>query len=165
MPRLKNPNHEKLAQTFAKESLQATGKVIKTRVYQKVYKDASYDSARAEGPRLLATPAIQARIQEIIASKNHPEDIAEDLSNLRKATKEHVTPTGQIIEVKDNSTRLGAVQTCLKVMGGFSDQPPQDNRQIIFNLKAEEGFLQALSQTIEKLGVLNEKLGQEPKNA
>lgn len=184
MPRLKNANHEKVARIYAEESLQSGGKVVKTNVYQRVYKGSSYDSARTSAPQLFAKPAVQARIQEIISKRNSEDDISEDLALLRRATKDHVTNTGAIIEVRDNTTRLGAVQTVLKVMGAFQPEAiPQDNRQVIFNLNGQDsnqssntspqssngsassnndgalGFLGSLSNIVEKLGDLNRQLG------
>lgn len=165
MPRLKNPNREKFAQVYAKELINndSNGKVSATKVYAKVYK-APLNSAASSGSNMLKNPNVQTRIQEIIAAKNSAEDISEDLAKLRKANKEVFDPLGRVVEVVDNATRLGAVQTCLKVANAFSDQPVQDNRQVNFNLKVETGFLEGLSQTIEKLAGLNEILKCSPQN-
>lgn len=159
MPPLKNPNHEKLARAYAHESMTNSGKVVKTKVYQKVYKESTYNSARASASQMLSRPIIQARIQEIIGKNNTPDQISENLADLRVATRQVFDPEGNLVEVKDNNTRLGAVQTCLKVMGAFQEQPVQDNRQITFNIGQDTAFFDRLSNTIEKLSGLNERLG------
>lgn len=183
MPPLKNPNHEKLARAYAKEALQNGGKVVKTRVYQKVYKEASYDSARSTASQALARPLIKERIQEIIARHNPADDVARDLADLRHARKEVFDPKGAIVEVVDNPTRLGAVQTCLKVAEAFqSDRGAlQDNRTVNFNIlgaignaqdqgigndqgpnnpsfEQKRGLFDVLSQTVDKLAALTASL-------
>lgn len=169
MPRLHNANHEKMAQAYAKEAIKSEGKVNNTKIYQKVYKGVTPLTARSEASVVLARPSVAQRINEIIALKNRPEEISEDLANLRQANKEVFAPNGQIVEVRDNATRLGAVQTCLRVAGAFGQDVQQDNRQITFNLGSPNnidnkgsndnlGGLGLLTQAVDKLASLTNKL-------
>lgn len=184
MPRLRNPNHEKLAKEYVKEAIANNGKVIKTQVYHAVYKNATRESARSTAPGALANPLVKARIDELIAFRNPPEAISADLAELRQATKDHVTATGQIIEIRDNTTRLGAIQTVLKVTGAYNDQPVVDQRSVTFNIEGSQnspdvsntasgdkvnslngekgGVFNSLSHIIEKLGALTDRLNKEP---
>lgn len=153
MPRLKNPNHEKMAREYARQALKNEGRVVKADVYQTVYREASYNTARTEAPQLLAKPNVQARIQEIISLKNPAEEISIDLMNLRKANKEIVDKEGNIHEVKDNATRLGAVNTCVKVLGGFgNDGSTIDARSVHFNMNNGTGIL--FDSMLKKLDTL-----------
>lgn len=160
MPRLKNPKHEKLAQTYVKE-VTKDPQVTQAEVYQRVYRNVLPKSASSQGSITLNKPNIQLRIQEIIAQRNTPEDISSDLAALRYANKQVFDPEGNIIEIRDNQTRLGAVQTVLKTMNAFTEEK-QDNRTINqFTITQNVGFLDGLSRAIDKLAGLNEKLSIE----
>lgn len=167
MPRLKNPKHEKLAQVYVKEVLKDP-QITKGEIYHKVYRNVKESSANSQGSLVLKKPEIQLRIQEIIASKNTPEDISADIAELRKATKQVFDPEGNIVEIRDNQTRLGAVQTVLKTMNAFQDQTINDNRTVNFNLNTNSsesnGFLSSLSNAMDKLAGLNDKLAIERTN-
>lgn len=164
MPRLKNANHEKLARLYAKEAIETGGKVVKTKIYRKVYKEANYNSARSIASTVLAKPDIQLRISEIIAQKNSPEDLSADLANLRQANKQVFDPEGNLVEIRDNQTRISAVQTAIKVIGGLNE-PHTENKTINFNLMTQgngsssNGILDSLLNAVNKLSGLNDKLG------
>lgn len=184
MPRLQNANHEKLAKEYVKEAIANNGNVVKTDVYQKVYKNATRDSARSTAGQILAKPDVKARIDELIAHRNPPEQIGMDLEALRHATKTVFAPDGSMVDIKDNPTRLGAVQTVIKVLGGYNDQPVVDQRSVTFNIEGSQnspdvsntasgdkvnslngekgGVFNSLSHIIEKLGALTDRLNKEP---
>lgn len=166
MPRLKNPNHEKLAREYVRE-LNDKGKVVNGPLYSKVYRNASLKSATAQGSMLLRKPDIKQRIQEIIDIHNSDHDLSLDLKELRQATKQVFDPEGNLIEIKDNTTRLGAVQTVLKTKQAFNDSPSQDNRSITFNIGNKDNaeisnrYLDSLSNAVNRLIDLNSKLNTE----
>lgn len=155
MPRLKNPNHEKFAQVAVKELINNEGKFIATKAYKTVYKDAQPNSAATAGPRLLQNVEVQSRIQEIVLSKNSPDEISADLAVLRRANKEIFDPKGNIVEVIDNSTRLGAVNTVLKVIGAFND-PDGGDKHVHFHMSNEA--VDRLKQACDAMQAITQRL-------
>lgn len=168
MPRLRNAKHEKLAQTYVKEKTKDP-ETTQAEVYSKVYRNASPISARSYGSVLLNNPQIAGRIQEIINQHNSDEDCSKDLAELRKATKQVFDPEGNLVEVKDNVARANALQMAFKAKQAFQESVTTiDNRQITFNqgqTKEESGmYLDSLSNAIERLTQLNNKLNTEQKD-
>jgi len=152
MPRLKNGNHEKLARVIAKELISNEGQVNQTLAYQKVYQHASYNSARATAPVVLAIPCVKERIQDLVLAHNPPEEISKDLANLRRADKEILNSDGEIIEVRDNPTRLGAVALCLKVSGIGNGELNINNNTLNINITPDEILrLEAIAKTFSLL--------------
>jgi hypothetical protein len=153
LPRLKNPNHEKFAQAVSKKIANPEERFIAVQEYKKVYPNSSYSAAKSSATHLLSNPNLQSRIKEIILSKNSPKEISEDLAELRKANKEIVTKDGSLVEVRDNTTRLGAINTILRavdVFGGDSTiNNNVDNRKITLTQSPE--LAERMTKAVEVL--------------
>lgn len=152
MPRLQHASHEAFAKEYASEL--SNGKpAIGRKIYKKVFANTSNVSADASASRLLSSVKVQDRIQEIIGLKNPPEKISDKLAELIDAKKQSVGQDGQIIELKDNSTQLGAINTWCKIMGvNGQEGSVTDARSVHFNI--ENGTNILFDSMIKKLDSL-----------
>lgn len=79
-------NRELLERTFPKAYIEQG--LNATRAYMQIKKNATYHTARVEGSRLLAKPAVQKKLQEFFP------DVEADIAVLREAL--NAKPSGEI---------------------------------------------------------------------
>lgn len=115
--KLKSIPHKIFSQTLAQNG----GKVAEA--YQRAYPAASYNTARANGSKLLAQASIQQSIIEIMNQKGITDNrLVEKLGKMLDAKKEVLDNSGNIVQLECNTTQMNALNTSLKLRGHLQEQ-------------------------------------------
>ena len=160
MPLLDNPNHERLANNLAKVY---TGEIkTKTDAYKLTYPNSSHTNARTRAWELTSTRQdIKARVAELLAVNKLTklESVVNNVGELTQANKVLPTKLG-LIDTPDNSTRMEANKTLLKLHGALdSVQSTQDNRSVTINVTPQD--LPQIQQIADVLTRMDRVLGED----
>ena len=143
---------------FAKNLIKTKGDNKKA--YKITYPNASDVTAKNRGSELVRThPEIKEFLVETLNKKGLPLDnLVGKLKRLTSAKKELVQPSGEVVKVVDNPTRLQAVKTGLEMHGALrtSTSINTDNRSININLEGKD--TRELKTLSDKLDQLNNAL-------
>ena len=151
-----NSNQRKFLRRVKNSIVSDSHKVNATEEYQAVYECNSRPAAQVNASQILNNPIAQSYLATILLRDCTPEDLSSKLVGLTEAEKDHVLPTGSIIAIRDNNTRLSAIQTILKVTGALRDGDTNiDARSINFNITGEDA--KAIAELADRLDKLEDR--------
>lgn len=141
------PKEERFVQEYLKNDHNAT------QAYKTIAPNTTYKTMTVEGSNLLGRPSIESRISYLLNQQRSTslEGLTQDsLPELIKATKEILTKDGKI-EVKDNVTRLNAVNTALKLHGVLDRNTSPQVQQSQPLTEAEASTLTNLAKVLTEM--------------
>lgn len=158
MSKLLNKRHEKLAK-----------EIIKTRSPSKAYfnlNDCTKGSASSASSKLIKNnPHIMLRVDELLDQYGLDDvNLAKKIKKMTSAKKEVLDTSGNIRQLKDNTTQLAAVNMALKLKGHLQGTPLIDNRVVNIdgNSQGSNANTEQLDKAVESMKIINEgfKLSQ-----
>jgi phage terminase small subunit len=140
---------------FARNLIKTNGR--QGEAYKMLSPSSSDKSAQANASRMLANkPEIKQYLVEVLERKGlGTDELVGKLKRLTNAKKENILPSGEIVKTVDNSTRLHAVTTGLKLHGHLTTNVHvgDDNRSVLINVDSKS--TQEVNSLTDKLNELH----------
>ena len=156
MPPLKNIRHEKFARAVVKHNGN------QTEAYKEISPNIDYDSAKVRASQTLTKANVRERVLEILNSQQRTSlpNVIEQVAQDTDCMKEVLDAKGNVVELRDNQTRIRAKELLLNLHGALERKEQAEQERITINISTTDaGTLQALASTLENM---NRKLDLLP---